>query len=426
MTDCDKTSSCLLESVHRRMEDAHSLWHRTLDEYFDPDKFRLALQSCIPVLRSVTFLLQKQKQYIPKFEDWYAQWQERMRADKVMRWLIESRNTIEKEGDLETYSSVRAQVIAAYTDTLPVLELNGELFENSGSLFSRIPEDVLVNQIFEHGVLKIERRWVANTLPEAEILDAIADVYGKLSLVVDDAHRQVGLPVPFLIHPNREKIIPVAGGGPSGGRLPCMIGHDGRRSIFLVLKTGDRIAMHEQSIDVEEATRGAIERYGHIPIASRPIDNSLLSQAQWFFSRARQLFLADGYHLSMAFLLCSSKLVNIFRMDMEHRSDKYLMMRHLATEVDRKNADAVMLVGESWSAPLDPNQPFFDPSDRVDRREYLHLWACSSSDEIVRVYAEVMRNGDTVSLGETMVQRDDPLGMFEPIRDTWRKRPPKL
>lgn len=420
IADCGKTSGCLLEGVHRRMEDAHSLWHQCLDEYFSPDKFRLALQSCIPVLRSVTFLLQNQKHAIPNFESWYEQWQQRMRADKLMRWLVDSRNTIEKQGDLETRSSVRAEIIATYTDTLPVVEIKGDLFESLESLLSRVPKALLESHILEHGIFRIERRWVADTLPEVEILDALAEAFGKLSQVVDDAHTQIGLPVPFLIHPNRETIVPVAGGGPSGGRLPCMIGHDNRRSIQFSLKTGDRIVLAYESIDEAEARRAAMESYGHLVIEPQPMDESLLPQAEWLFSRARQLFLTDGYHISLAVLFCGHDIVNITRMNFENRSDKYLVMRELATAVDRANADAVVLIGEAWSAVSAPNQPFFDPSDSPEKREYLHLWACSANGEVARMFAEIIR-GESISLGETMVAADDPLGMFKPIRDIWNK-----
>lgn len=140
------------------------------------------------------------------------------------------------------------------------------------------------------------------------------------------------------------------------------------------------------------------------------------------FSRARQLFLADGYHLSLAFLFCGRQLVHIARLEFEQRSDKYLAMRQLATEVDRKNADSVMVIGESWGAPSSGDQQFFDPSDHPDKRELLTLSACSAKAESIRLFAEIIRSSEHVSLSDTMTQNDDPLGMFESIRNVWAKR----
>ena len=45
-----------------------------------------------------------------------------------------------------------------------------------------------------------QRRWVENTLPAFELLDAVAIAYGRLSLLVDDAHDQLGLPKPKAVH----------------------------------------------------------------------------------------------------------------------------------------------------------------------------------------------------------------------------------
>jgi hypothetical protein len=39
-----------------------------------------------------------------EFEEWYGAWQEKMRADERMRWLVEARNTVEKQGDLDLHS----------------------------------------------------------------------------------------------------------------------------------------------------------------------------------------------------------------------------------------------------------------------------------------------------------------------------------
>ena len=72
MSDEDHNEDCPLTEVHRRMDDAHRLWHQALDSYFDPDAFRVALQSCIQALRTVTFLLQYQKRRIPDFDAWYG------------------------------------------------------------------------------------------------------------------------------------------------------------------------------------------------------------------------------------------------------------------------------------------------------------------------------------------------------------------
>jgi hypothetical protein len=46
------------------------------------------------------------------FAPWYESWQGRMRADERMRWLVNARNRIEKQGDLEIHSVAKVRVLA--------------------------------------------------------------------------------------------------------------------------------------------------------------------------------------------------------------------------------------------------------------------------------------------------------------------------
>jgi hypothetical protein len=57
-----------LAAVDQRLADGHRFRHQAETAYFDPDGFRLAAQSAIQTLRSVTFILQKNKRAIAGFE----------------------------------------------------------------------------------------------------------------------------------------------------------------------------------------------------------------------------------------------------------------------------------------------------------------------------------------------------------------------
>src|SRR5215208_6335315 len=133
-----------LAAVDRRLEDAHQQWHLAEQKYFDPERFRIAIQSAIQTLRTVTFILQKHKKEIPCFEVWYKKWQQRLVADPLMKWMLEARNKIEKEGDLEVHSFVRAEVIASYLNEGPKIDVAAELFDSPEVLMKALPKgDVL-------------------------------------------------------------------------------------------------------------------------------------------------------------------------------------------------------------------------------------------------------------------------------------------
>jgi hypothetical protein len=77
--------SCPLAAVDRRLEDVHQQWHQAEQAYFEPEQFRIAIQTAIQTLRTVTFILQSNKRQIPDFETWYETWRQRLAADPLMR-----------------------------------------------------------------------------------------------------------------------------------------------------------------------------------------------------------------------------------------------------------------------------------------------------------------------------------------------------
>src|SRR5690349_1236783 len=101
---------CPVPKSHRRLQEAHRAWHQAAHLYSDPDGFRVNLNAAIQALRNVTFILQSEKHNIPSFDTWYPSWQQRMKEDNVLRWSVDARNRVVKQGDLETESVARVHV----------------------------------------------------------------------------------------------------------------------------------------------------------------------------------------------------------------------------------------------------------------------------------------------------------------------------
>lgn len=172
-------SDCPLAPVDRRLADLHRHWHVAEAAYFDPDAFRVGIQTAIQTARTVTFILQAQKAAFPDFDGWYLPWQERFRADPLMRWMVDARNRIEKQGDLATHSRVRAEIVASHLPGEgPRIDAPAELFDAPWKIVRAIPKGALGDHLRKKGTLRIERRWVENSLPDWELLDAVATAYG--------------------------------------------------------------------------------------------------------------------------------------------------------------------------------------------------------------------------------------------------------
>jgi hypothetical protein len=413
---------CPLAAVDQRLDDLHRLWHQAADAYFDPDAFRVAIQSAIQTMRSVTFILQKNKAIIPDFDRWYGEWQKTLGADPLMVWMRDARNTIEKEGDLDTHSFVRAEIVASYLDNGPRVEVPAKLWDAPLQLVKSIPAGVVGDHIRKDGIVRIQRRWVENTLASYELLDAVAIAYGRLSLLVDDAHHQLDLPKPQAIHTPTGKAYPE---GERGGRLPCMIGHADSRTLDVWLATGEALKFEaiEQEIDLKEGPK-LEARYGVKPADIFGASNAAEDRLRSLFAAARTMFEKDGYHITIAFLLRDGRPVDIRELRPGEHGHKYLMMRSLAHEVAKHGADAVILISESWSAPADPSKPMMRAIDSPNRRELLTGTVVSTATEPLDLAAEIKRNGKAVTLDATVEARGGAHFAFAPVYEVWGKALP--
>jgi hypothetical protein len=417
-------SRCPLAAVDRRLEDVHQHWHQAEWAYFDPEPFRVAIQTAIQTLRTVTFILQNKKAEIPNFDTWYGGWQKKLRADPLMRWMVDARNKIEKQGDLETHSFVRAEIIASYLNEGPGVELPAHLFDSLRALIERIPLGDVRQHIARHGTLRIQRRWVENTLPDYELLDAVAIAYGRINELVHDAHRQMGLPEP--VTTDVEMGQQYAEGG-RRGRLPCMIGHADSRSLNISLADGRPIEFEELKRTVDKNNqKDIIERYGDAHIGMfGPKGANEEDIAASLFNTARKVFLKDGYHESIFFLFKERKLVNMFVIRPETRSQKYLLMRKLSHQVTKHGADAVIHLGEMWRAPADSIKPYQHAIDSPVREEALVAELITKHGDPIDFSATISREENALTLGETEVISNPASFSFAPVYEAWGRPIPR-
>src|SRR5580658_3136297 len=183
-------------AVVSRLLQMRQLWDDTADSYFEPERFQMNLQNCITVSRTVTFILQSNKSTIHDFENWYAAHQEMWRKDPIMVWVKEARNAIEKRGDLETHSQVRAMIVAAYLDGPETQWLRQALFASPYQIYRSVPKKYLIPHVLENGTLLVERRWIDSGLPDMEVLEALAHVYSQLAEMVVSLLGHTHLSVP--------------------------------------------------------------------------------------------------------------------------------------------------------------------------------------------------------------------------------------
>lgn len=423
MTEGAHENRCPLSAVDRRLGDVHRHWHEAERGYFDPESFRLSIQTAIQTLRTVTFIVQSNKRLFTDFDPWYESWQDRLRADPLMRWMVDARNKIEKQGDLEAHSYVRAEIMASYYEEGPRMDVPAELFQSPAELINSIPTEALRKHVFKDGILRIQRRWVENSLPDYELLDAVGIAYGKVAELVADAHRQLGLEPPSTMVGDIDR---TEGEESRGGRLPCMIGHGDARSHDVWLATGQPMEIESKAVKFDrEVAEQAATKYGLNPKEMFPsTDPAPEATLNGLFVTARKMFSVDGHHDTIAFLLKGASPIHLMQLALQEHGEKYLVMRMLANEVIKYGADGVIILSEMWSAPYDSSNPYRRAADAPEKRELLSAILVTKTGVPVQLFALITRDGDGVTLGETQTFRDQAQVAFAPIYAAWGRAIP--
>ncbi len=183
----------------KRLSDVAQLLRQCAASYFEPDRFRLNCNQFLTTSRTVNFLIQKDKALIPNFDEWYAaQVIELWAGDKVMAWGRDSRNHIEKVGDLDLESELAVTLIFTHDEDqdISILCARNELIGATVRHLLRHAEKHLPTGVSDASVLRIRRRWVANTLPGRELLSALTYIYGRQRALAVSLASYLGRPLP--------------------------------------------------------------------------------------------------------------------------------------------------------------------------------------------------------------------------------------
>lgn len=399
--------ACPLLPVERRLQDAVSLWTEALDCYFDPERFRVKLQAAIQSFRSVTWVLQSQKAVLPGFDVWYETKQQSMRSDPKMRWLVEARNYIEKQGDLST----RSRFLVTFSNSWDS-ELVRE-FKFGPDVMPKDVVELIANsipdaKITEAALLKFDRAWVDSMLPEEEVLTTLIHCFLVLQSVVDSAHELINPETECADSSRRKQTNDVLPAAMVGLSFPATKWFKVRRGLLvdydirkIVYGREDLAKYAAEQPAVAEAAKG-LELAG-----------TFREKCEAFFEMARVLLVRDGYHITTV-IFEAGGIPQFWHLQMDDRAEKHVLMREIATVCRRHQATWFIMIGEAWLAI--PHQRYGPhAANYPNRKEALVLHGVhrdGSQLSCVALFSKV--NGKTV-IGPTTVNDELLPGIMRPI-----------
>jgi hypothetical protein len=424
----DELPKCPIPLTHRRLKHAHLLWHQCLDAYHDPERFLANLNATIEALRNITFVIQKEKAAFEDFDEWYKPRQEILKADATAKWLNEARVTIVHQGDLESSSHAEVRIVTyeektIWTGEVPI-QTPAELILENPSLLALLDSSKDKFPDLADSILLIERKWSTKELNGREILSAVAHVYGLLADLVLDAHtclRQLACIPEEEPHPDFRAL------QDRTGLLRCMsAGVEERTERYKTDKETEVVPSTETvetSINVSEL----LGRYGIDPRRSNAeIQNQdPVEVAEWILKMAKRILRRDKHHDRMMFLRDGEGKWHQITTLTQDKTEKMVLMQMVASFVENRACDALVEVGEMWTASIPIKLlPGFKGAEHARERGELLSVVVVTREGLVRQYRTPFTRGPFggLKLGDTEQMKGFHPNYLAPVFRVWQRQ----
>lgn len=412
---------CSLPETHNRLNQAFLLFQSIKDNYHEELEFTSHLNNIIQALRNVTFVMQKELAYAEGFVEWYEKQQDEMRKDESLRWLVNARNYVVKEGDLKKFSYTKVRLKDHYDKELFAAQLDAEIpMEFVAKWFrekTRIPEELK-----EQSIIEAERIWIVEDFPKAEIVDVLIYCFGALTNLVYLAHEQVQDTNALLCKKNKhvsldEDYMEKIHNNITRGRIARILYSSGE---FLEQM---RTEMYRPTEESMEAVKKRYTRTKQlIQLNREDVGDIPFSKIPYHVEAAKHFMEVDGSLLPAAFLYFADKPPIIKFLGMSRPADRYVMFESIAEQVAETRCKAVVVISEFWRGDIPKEGEKYVPASTQRKGE--GLWVTAASPTRLDQYSvEVTRdeNGKPV-LGEERHDRNtDPkeTPSFKKIYDVW-------
>lgn len=143
---------------------------------------------------------------------------------------------------------------------------------------------------------------------------------------------------------------------------------------------------------------------------------------------AEQVFAGEQAHDSVALVVRGGEVLRVLEIYGEDAAAKQVQMVRLAMQIEEDAADALILVGEYWSAPIDKLASYERPSESYEKTECLAVMLLQQDGAAIEFSAPIERDGEDAWLGAWKFTEDlrsfslTPvhIGWGHPVPDAWR------
>jgi len=383
-----------LDSACSRVDEVHRSWHLALSEYDNLEGFKSNVNNAIQSLRNITFNIQSQKKELLGFDDWYVEWQERMKNNLILRELQLARNMIVKEKDLEFKSKAIAKIEGAGFDK-EILKFAFRPCSDTKKIIYGIYYNYIIylpipEEIKSRFIFTCEREWIYDKLPDFELLDAISRAYSFFVKMLKDAGKQFNVSVNF----------PDSSSYCSNNGLDCMRITKEQRTMSINLLDGINIGLKTiEFVPPEKYIKAAEKRYSAL-FKSKKITNITknifpeqhpFNLVQIFTKQALASLVKDKNLYPMAFILYKDEGKRPIQISSLYRNqgEKLVTYKKIAEEVIKFSGDFVLIIVETF---IYSDDKFLYEAQKTKPKGESIVIFLVSKDEIFSTFIRFKRN----------------------------------
>lgn len=195
MTSQDgEDEECAFSDTDEKLDEAHYFLHEMLNKYHDPAPFRYSLNAFLQSLRSVTLYLQREgRAEFENFGTWYANQQDAMKADLLLRRFVEGRNIVAHKRQLLASCRIEAGLFRGNVCKL-ALDVQVDPRNGSVSLLEMAKTFPFIDP--EHHAIGeqagVRRTWIFPDLDaESEACNVCHVAWARIHRIVANAHNEL-------------------------------------------------------------------------------------------------------------------------------------------------------------------------------------------------------------------------------------------
>lgn len=380
-----------LTTAYNRLDEVHRAWHSALDGYHQIEDFRAGINTAIQALRNLTLALQKQKDNLPDFDNWYAEWQLKMKNNPILKEFHEARNVIVHQEDLILNSIATAKTKGwldfektsfSFDPTVDSYSIAKGFYDNYAKHLP-VQKETKKRLIFE-----FERKWIYDKLPEYELLEAITQAYNFFQDMLKDATTKFSITEKT----KKDSLSFCSNEFNDDERLLCMIITPQERCLSFNFEDGKILGeMQTQKIYRDEnLIKKVKERYGDEWKSSETLsllkgifpDEYPFNQMKLFTQVAIGNLKKDKHLVPMSAIFTKKESPPIITSFVfSNQEQKMLAIDNIANAVIKNNAKQVLLLTEAWVYKRDKkNRSVPSHSDTKNAKDIFQIYCLSTKD----------------------------------------------